>query len=71
MQMHMNKSGYGYSSIMLFNATFNNISVISWMSLLLVEKTTYNVPVANHGQTLLHDVVSSTPHREQDSNSQL
>jgi hypothetical protein len=26
--------------VMLFNATFNNISVISWLSVLLVEKTT-------------------------------
>ena len=25
---------------MVFNATFNNISVISWQSVLLVEKTT-------------------------------
>jgi hypothetical protein len=25
---------------MMFNATFNNISVISWRSVLLVEKTT-------------------------------
>jgi hypothetical protein len=25
--------------IMVFNATFNNISVISWLSVLLVEKT--------------------------------
>jgi len=26
---------------MVFNATFNNISVISWCSVLLVEETTY------------------------------
>jgi len=26
---------------MVFNATFNNISVISWRSVLLVKKTTY------------------------------
>ena len=26
---------------MVFNATFNNISAISWRSVLLVEKTTY------------------------------
>ena len=30
--------GFGF---MVFNATFNNISVISWRSVLLVEKTTY------------------------------
>jgi len=38
--------------VMVFNATFNN-------SVLLVEET--GVPWENHWQTLLHDVVSSTP----------
>jgi hypothetical protein len=28
--------------VMVFNATFNNISVISWRSVLLVEKTGEN-----------------------------
>jgi len=27
-------------SVMVFDTTFNNISVISWQSILLVEKTT-------------------------------
>jgi hypothetical protein len=27
------------SLVMVFNATFNNISVISWLSVLLVEET--------------------------------
>jgi hypothetical protein len=31
---------------MVFNATFNNISVISWLSVLLVEKN--GVPGENH-----------------------
>jgi hypothetical protein len=31
---------------MVFNATFNNISVISWQSVLLVEET--GVPRENH-----------------------
>ena len=31
---------------MVFNATFNNISVISWWSVLLVEET--GVPGENH-----------------------
>jgi hypothetical protein len=31
---------------MVFNATFNNISVISWLSVLLVEET--GVPGENH-----------------------
>jgi hypothetical protein len=32
--------------VMIFNATFNNISVISWQSVLLVEET--GVPGENH-----------------------
>jgi hypothetical protein len=60
--------------VMVFNATFNNISVISWRSVLLVGDT--GVPGENHRpaasdrQTLLH-VVSSTPLYERDSISQL
>jgi hypothetical protein len=27
--------------VMVFNATFNNVSVISWRSVLLVEQTEY------------------------------
>ena len=60
---------------MLFNATFNNISVISWQSVLMVEET--GLPrenhqfVASHCQTLSLNVVSSTPHYEQDSDSEL
>jgi len=38
--------------LMVFNATFNNISVISWLSVLLVEETggpgENNRPVASH-----------------------
>jgi len=37
---------------MVFNATFNNISVISWLSVLLVEETAVtgenHRPVASH-----------------------
>jgi hypothetical protein len=44
---------------MVFYATFNTISVISWRAVLLVEKT--GVPGENHGLTLSHNVVSSTP----------
>ena len=50
---------------MVFNATFNNISFISWWSALL-EKTRVpdenHRPAASHWQTLSHNVVSSTPH---------
>ena len=58
---------------MVLNATFNNISVISWRSVLLVEEA--GVPGENHQhdashrQTLSHNVVSSTPRRERYSNS--
>ena len=60
---------------MVLNTTFNNILVISWRSVLLVDET--KVPgkkhwsVANHWQTLSNKVVSSTPRHEQDSDSQL
>ena len=51
-----------WSWFMVFNATFNNISVILWRSVLLVEETEENhQPVASHKQTLSHSVVSSTP----------
>jgi len=51
--------------IIVLNATFNNISVISWRSVLLVEETGVHGethrPVVSHCQTLLHNVVSITP----------
>jgi len=57
-----------------FNATFNNISVISWRSVLLVEETRVpgenNRPVSSHWQTLSHKVVSRTHRHERGSNSQ-
>jgi hypothetical protein len=47
---------------MVFNITFNNISAISWWSVLLVKETSENhCPVASHWQTLSHNVVSSIP----------
>jgi len=53
---------------MVFNATFDNISVISWRSILLVEETGENHrPVASQWQIESH-VVSSTPRHERDSN---
>jgi len=60
---------------MVFNATFNNISVISWRSILLVEETGVvgekHRPDASHWQTISHSVVSSTPRHERGSNSRL
>ena len=38
--------------VMVFNATFNNISFISWRSVLLVEKT--GVPGENHRPATSH-----------------
>ena len=53
------------------NATFNNISVILWWSVLLEEETRVpgenHRPVASHWQTLSHNVVSITPLHEQGS----
>ena len=49
---------------MVFNATFDNTTVISWRSVLLKEEN--RVPgenhrsAASHGQTLSHNVVWST-----------
>jgi hypothetical protein len=54
--------------VMMFNATFNNISVISWRSVLLVEETRVPIEkyrsVASYWQTLSHNVVSSTCRHE-------
>jgi len=47
----------------------------TWRSVLLVEKTGVpgenHRPAASHGQTLSHNVVSSTPRHERGLNSQL
>jgi len=37
---------------MVFNATFNNISVMLWRSVLLVEET--RVPIENHQPVASH-----------------
>ena len=56
--------------VMVFNATFSNISLILWLSVLLVEETRVpgvnHQPAASHWQILSHNVVSSTPCHEQD-----
>ena len=49
---------------MVFNSTFNNISVISWRSVLLVDET--GAPLVKHRPAqvtdkLSHNVVSCTP----------
>ena len=54
--------------VMMYNDTFNNISVISWRSVLLVEETGVDDenhrPAASHRQSLSHKVVSNTSHHE-------
>ena len=56
--------------VIVFNATFNNISVISWRSVLLVEKTGVteenHQPSTSHWQTLSHKVV--WPERDSNHN---
>jgi hypothetical protein len=65
---------YEIVRIIVFKATFNNISVISWQSVLLVEETgghgEKHRPVTSNCQTLSHNVVWSTLSYEWDSNSQ-
>jgi hypothetical protein len=59
----MTSAVYG-AMAMVISDTFNNISVISWRSVLMVEETGVSGknhrPAASHGQTLSHIVVSST-----------
>ena len=51
--------------LVVFNATFNNISVLSSWSVLLVEETGIpgenHWPDASHPQALSHNVASSAP----------
>ena len=60
---------------MVLNATFNNLSDISWRSVLLVEETRVpgenNRPAASHWKTLSHNVVSPSPGHERGLNWQL
>jgi len=53
--------------VMVFNATFNNISVISWRSVLLVEETTDLLQVTDK---LYHIMFIEHTSLERDSNSQ-
>ena len=51
--------------VMVFNATFNNITVISWWSVLLVEelgvRRENHRPATSHQQILSHNFALSTP----------
>ena len=55
---------------MMFNATLNNISVISWRSILLVEETgESHWSAGSLWQTLSHSVVSSYLQLQQNTNT--
>jgi len=58
--------------LMVFNATFNNISAISWWSVLFVEETggpgENHTPVASHKTNFITQCC--TPHPDRDLNSQ-
>ena len=53
---------------MVFNTTFNNISVISWRLAFLMEEIGVpggnHRPVASHRQTLSHNIVLCTPRHD-------
>ena len=54
-------TSFGWFTLMVFNTTFNNIPVISWRSVLLVEETggpeENHQPVTSHWQILSHNAV--------------
>jgi len=52
--------GFGFVWFMVFNATFNNIAVISWRSVLLVKET--GVPGENHIPVYLSQVTDKLEH---------
>ena len=60
--------------VIVFNAILNNMSVILWWSVLLVEKPEYLEKTTDLSQVtdkiLSHNVISSTQRNEGDSNSQ-
>jgi hypothetical protein len=59
--------------VLMFNVTFNNLTVISLQLILFVEETGVHGethrPDANHWQTLSHNVGSSTPRHDRSPNS--
>ena len=65
-QLSINSHGRELGTrVLVFNATFNSISVISWRSVLLVEEIRVSRenhrPTGSDWQTVSHNVVSSTP----------
>ena len=64
LDVYSGNGSLGRVRVMMFNATFNNISVISWRSLVLEMETGIpgekHRPVATHRQTLEHNGVSKS-----------
>ena len=73
--VHINIEDISFWEVMVFNFTFNTIWIISWQSLFLMEVTGVpgenHWPVASQWQSLSHNVVSSTPRHNRNSNSWL
>ena len=67
------------SRVVVFNTTFNNISVISWLLVLLLEETgvipekIIDLPQVTDKlySNYSHNIVSSTPRHERYANTQL
>jgi hypothetical protein len=62
----LNRGKYIKVRVIVFNATFKNISVISWQSVLFMGETCVPLenhqPAASHWKTLSHNVVSNPHH---------
>ena len=62
------RASWRWVRVMVVNATFNNISAISWRSVLLMEETRIHEenhrPVASHWQMLSCNIVSSISRHE-------
>ena len=58
---HRRYTCFVFVCLMVFNATFNNISIISWRSLLLMEENggpgDIHRTIVSHWKTVLHNVV--------------
>ena len=65
MLTHTANNSKGRDRVMVFSAIFNNISAISWRSVVLAEVTAVpgenNQPAARHWPALSHNIVSSRP----------
>ena len=64
-QLYYGENKFNRGEVVVFNATFNNISVIKWPSVLLVEETRIHWKnhrqAWSHWQVLSHNFISGTP----------